>query len=153
MAHYSKLDENNIVIEVIVINNENELDENGILNEAVGVEYCKNVTGHENWKKTSYNTYRGGHPNGLPFRKNFGQIGYTYDPIRDAFIEPKPHSSLVSWILDEDGCYYKPPKKHPNNGYSYQWDESTTSWINPVKLNDWHIEYGDPERPDDYINY
>ena len=37
-------------------------------------------------KRTSYNTHGGVHQNGgTPFRKNYAGVGYTYDPVRDAF--------------------------------------------------------------------
>ena len=45
-------------------------------------------------KRTSYNTVGGVHQNGgTPFRKNYAGVGYTYDPVRDAFYAPN-HLSL-----------------------------------------------------------
>jgi hypothetical protein len=43
---------------------------------------------------------------GIPFRKNYAGIGYTYDQTRDAFIPPKPFNS---WILNEDTCRWEAP--------------------------------------------
>ena len=42
-------------------------------------------------RRTSYNTIGGVHQNGgTPFRKNYAGVGYTYDPVRDAFYAPQP---------------------------------------------------------------
>ena len=38
MAHFAKLDENNIVTDVVVVNNE-VIDDNGVESEAKGVEF------------------------------------------------------------------------------------------------------------------
>ena len=55
-------------------------------------------------KRTSYNTAGGVHlAGGTPFRKNYAGIGYTYDPVRDAFIPPKPPGEFV---LDEASCLW-----------------------------------------------
>jgi hypothetical protein len=99
MAHYAKLDENNIVLEVIVIDNLDCLDDNGNECEEKGRKYCEELTGHANWKKTSRNTYGGVHydvetaqpsnDQSKAFRVNFGSVGMKYDPILDRFIKPR----------------------------------------------------------------
>jgi hypothetical protein len=58
------------------------------------------------WIQTSYNTYAGQHPEGRPLRKNYAGIGFTYDPVRDAFIPPKPGDS---WVLNEETCQWEDP--------------------------------------------
>ena len=63
------------------------------------------------WVQTSYNTFAGQHPNGTPLRKNFAGIGYTYDPVRDAFIPPKPGDS---WVLNEETCQWETPDGQPD---------------------------------------
>jgi len=78
------------------------------------------------WIQTSYNTHGGQHPEGRPLRKNYAGIGYTYDFQRDAFIPPK---LFDSWILDEDTCLWNPPVPMPIDNKIYQWDETTTSWV------------------------
>ena len=84
MAHFSKLDENNIVIQVSVVDNEYAPDE------ATGLAFLKSI-GHEGkWVQTSYNTYAGEHKlGGVPFRGNYGAVGWTYDEKLDAFVAPK----------------------------------------------------------------
>jgi len=85
------------------------------------------------WIQTSYNTYGGVHygpdrnpDSGIPLRKNYAAVGYTYDLVRDAFIAPQPYPS---WYLDEQTCLWEPPVPHPNDGKMYEWDEATLSWI------------------------
>jgi len=78
------------------------------------------------WIQTSYNTYGGQHPEGRPLRKNYAGIGYTYDPVRDAFIPPKP---FASWILNENTCLWDAPVAYPTDGKIYSWDENQQNWI------------------------
>lgn len=79
MAHFAKL-ENNIVTQVIVVNNEVLLDENGVEQESIGVQFCQDLFGGE-WKQTSYNAN---------FRGRYAGPGMIYDPIADEF---KSHES------------------------------------------------------------
>jgi hypothetical protein len=113
MAHFAKLDKNNVVIFVTAGRDEDREQE---LTERTGDVY----------KRTSYNTYGGVHSlGGVPFRKNFAGIGYTYDESRDAFIPPKPYPS---WILNEGSCLWESPIPHPDDEGFYEWDESTLTW-------------------------
>jgi hypothetical protein len=59
------------------------------------------------------------------FRKNYAGIGYTFDPVRDAFLTPKPFNS---WILDESSCTWQPPVPMPADGENYQWNEDLLTW-------------------------
>jgi hypothetical protein len=78
-------------------------------------------------KRTSYNTIGGVHQNGgTPFRKNYAGVGYTYDPVRDAFYAPQP---FESWTLNEDTCLWEAPVAYPDDENSYLWDEETLNWI------------------------
>lgn len=114
MAHFAQLDENNVVTQVIVVHN-NELMENGQESETKGIAFCQSLFGG-NWKQTSYNG---------TIRKNYAGIGYTYDPVRDAFIPPKPFDS---WSLNEITFLWEPPVPMPSDNNRYYWDETTTSW-------------------------
>ena len=115
MAHFAKLDENNVVLEVHVVHN-NELLQDGVESEAKGVQFLVDLFGG-NWKQTSYNGN---------IRKNYAGIGYTYDTTRDAFIPPQP---FLSWTLNEATCRWDAPTPYPTDGQFYQWDEPTTSWV------------------------
>lgn len=118
MAHFAKLDENNIVLEVIVINNL-ELDTEN--EEASGLVWLENWSGgYTNWKQTSYNG---------SIRKNYAGIGFEYRSDLDAFIPPKP---FESWILDEETCNWNPPVQRPEfdleNPVYYVWNEEILNW-------------------------
>jgi hypothetical protein len=115
MAHFAKLDEQNIVTQVIVVANKELLD-SGIESEAKGIAFCQSLLGG-NWKKTSYNGN---------IRKNYAGIGYTYDSQRDAFIPPKP---FASWVLNETTCLWDAPTPMPTDNKYYQWNEATLAWV------------------------
>jgi hypothetical protein len=117
MAHFAKLDENNVVLEINVVHN-NELLDNGVESEAKGIKFLVDWSGgYPLWKQTSYNRNT---------RKNYAGIGYTYDATRDAFIPPQPYHS---WTLNEQTCLWDAPTPIPTDGQRYNWDEATTSWV------------------------
>jgi hypothetical protein len=119
MAHYAFLDENNIVTEVIVGKDEGE--------EGIDWEVHYGNFRGQVCKRTSYNTLGGIHlTGGVPYRKNYAAIGYTYDKDRDAFIAPKQFNS---WIFNENTCQWEAPIPYPMDDKMYYWDESTTNWI------------------------
>jgi hypothetical protein len=94
VAHFAKLDKNNIVVEINVINND-VCSVDGVELEDAGIAFLKSLYGQDtNWKQTSYNGN---------IRKNYAGIGYTYDAARDAFIPPQPSPE---WTLDEDTCQW-----------------------------------------------
>jgi hypothetical protein len=86
MAHYAFLDETNIVTEVIVGIDETELIE-GLDPET----WYGNFRGQV-CKRTSYNN---------TIRYNYAGIGYTYDPIDDAFIAPMPKCGHDELLLND----------------------------------------------------
>ena len=111
MAHYSFLDENNIVTEVIVGRNEDETVD-GILDwEAYYGEFRGQTC-----VRTSYNGN---------IRKNYAGIGFTYDADRDAFISPKPYDS---WLLVEETAQWEAPVPYPDDGLMYSWNEEIIDW-------------------------
>ena len=76
-------------------------------------------------KRTSYNTIGGVHQNGgTPFRKNYAGVGYTYDPVRDAFYAPQP---FESWTLNEETCLWECPVERPEG--QYWWKEDTQEGV------------------------
>lgn len=127
MGHYALLDDKNIVVQVITGKDENE----GVYN---WEKFYEKETGYK-CKRTSYNTIGGVHRGGgIPFRKNYAGIGYSYDESRDAFIQPKPYPS---WLLNEQTCVWEAPVPYPADGNlvnpdstkHYRWDEPTLSWV------------------------
>ena len=118
MAHFAKLDESNVVLEVNVVNNETLNNLPFPESESVGIAFLTDWSGgYSNWKQTSYNSN---------FRKRYAAIGNTYDPVLDAFIVPKP---FPSWLLNTDTCDWQAPVPYPSDGNVYTWDETTQSWV------------------------
>jgi hypothetical protein len=87
MAHYAFLDENNIVTEVIVGRDEWE-EVNGITD----WEQAYSEVRGQVCKRTSYSS---------SIRFNYAGVGYTYDPIDDAFIAPMPECGHDSLLLND----------------------------------------------------
>jgi hypothetical protein len=113
MAHFVKLDENNIVLQVNVVNNAvlDPLNE-----ETSGIVFLTEWSGgYTNWKQTSYNH---------KIRKRYAGVGFYYDAVNDVFIAPQPYPS---WSLDDNYDWQAPTPK-PEDGI-YTWDEETLSWL------------------------
>jgi len=115
MAHFAELDANNVVLRVIVVDNKDTADANGVEKEHIGAAFCERLFGG-NWKQTSYNGN---------FRKHYAGIGYTYNAVRDAFIPPQPYQS---WTLDDD-ANWQPPVPMPTDDQRYSWDEASQNWV------------------------
>jgi len=115
MAHYAQIDENNIVTQVIVIDNKDTADANGVEKEYIGAAFCERLFGGT-WKQTSYNGN---------IRKNYAGIGYSYNADIDAFVAPKPYAS---WTLDVN-AQWQAPTAMPTDGKMYSWNEETQTWV------------------------
>ena len=87
MAHYAFLDQNNVVTEVITGRNENE-----VVDGITDWELAYGEIRGQVCKRTSFNAN---------IRFNFAGIGYTYDPIADAFIPPMPECGHAELLLNE----------------------------------------------------
>lgn len=82
MAHFAKLDENNVVLEVIVVNNDVLQNLPFPESESIGVAFCQSLFGADTvWKQTSYNNN---------FRGIYAGIGFLYDSANDVFVNPNP---------------------------------------------------------------
>jgi hypothetical protein len=127
MAHFAKLDENNIVETVITFSNK-EVEENGG-DQSVEAENFVAARHPGTWKQTSYNSN---------FRQRYAGIGYSYDAAKDVFIAPQ---NFPSWTLDSNNLW-QPPIAHPTNEqceYTYngepykyislQWNEEDQKWL------------------------
>jgi len=112
MAHFAKI-ENNKVIQVIVVNNNVLLDENGIEQEQLGKDFCASLFGG-NWIQTSYNGN---------FRKKYASA--LYDPVADVFYDSQPYPS---WTLDANHDW-QPPTPYPSDGGAYRWNEAELEWV------------------------
>lgn len=142
MAHFAKLDGNNVVTQVIVVSNNDTSDSNGVEVESIGVAFCQKLLGAEtNWKQTSYNSN---------MRGNYAGIGYTYMSnvatlgvgATDIFIGQQPYAS---WTISATAAQWEPPSTpgaaptltddQIAAGSSYVWNESnyqadpSTAWV------------------------
>ena len=135
MAHFAKIDENNIVTQVIVVANEDTSDTNGVEVEEIGVAFCKKLLGAEtNWKQTSYNNN---------FRVRYAGIGYSYNAELNAFIPPSP---FPRWILVEETADWVSPlgaaptltEEQITSRSFYRWNEEELEWV---------LETPEPEEP------
>ena len=128
MAHFAKLDANNIVEQVIVVNNDDIKDNSGTEVENIGVAFCQKLMGAStNWKQTSYNNN---------FRGNYAGIGMTYMTnvatlgvgATDIFISNQPYAS---WSIGVNTATWFAPIDGPPNltdaeiaaNKTYIWDE------------------------------
>lgn len=123
MAHFAKLDSNNVVTEVVIVNNAVLLKADNTESELKGKQFLNSLFGAATWKQTSYNKN---------FRKHFAGVGYKYDSTRDAFIPPRPFDS---WTLNETTCIWEAPVDYPtttedsdNNPIFYEWNEDNQTW-------------------------
>jgi hypothetical protein len=157
MAHYAKIDENNIVTEVIVIGNDiTDPESSGTDTEQLGKDFIKDTLHKDGeWIQCSYNNN---------IRNKFPAIGDTYDASEDIFKPAKPYAS---WVWDAEEGDWEAPLAYPLDGlvdsdyptgypedfvakceaekdevFYYQWREdeyqadNTKGWF-LVKQNDW----------------
>lgn len=112
MAHFAKIDNLGNVVDVLVIDDNDCKDSNGVESESVGVEFCKSIypdpDGIFDYKKTSYNTVGGEHANGgTPFRYNYATKGGKYDYVRQAFVPKQTYPEQT--VLDTDTMQWVTP--------------------------------------------
>ena len=137
MAHYAFIDGTNTVVNVItgVDENTTQTDTSGAI---VGgsSEAWEQFYESQQWflgltcKRTSYNGN---------YRKQYAQVGFTYNATADVFIEPQPYPS---WTLDSNHDWQPPTPKPPydltnfeiTNNVFHRWDEETLQWVvdNPI---------------------
>ena len=107
MSHWAEINNENIVTRVLVGDNNDPAGDEGYQ------WLIDNLGG--TWIKTSYNGN---------IRYNYAGVGYTYDPIDDAFIAPQPHPS---WTLDSNKQWIA-PVAYPQDGKMYNWNEDLGEW-------------------------
>ena len=145
MAHFAKLDSDNLVTQVIVVSDSDTSTDAGVEAESIGISFCQKLTGIDTiWKQTSYNA------EGTGFRGNYAGIGATYMTDvetlgvakTDIFISQQPYPSWVIGI--QTAQWYPPtppgdapaltPAEEAANKY-YIWNESnynsnpSTAWV------------------------
>ena len=142
MAHFAKLDANNVVEQVIVVANEDTADGSGVETESIGVAFCQKLMGAStNWKQTSYNgNFRGNYAGiGMTYATNIATLGVG---STDVFLTPKEYAS---WAVGVNTATWYPPA-NPGDapalsdsdiaaGKYYVWNETNyqadpaTAWV------------------------
>jgi|18_taG_2_1085343.scaffolds.fasta_scaffold01101_11 hypothetical protein len=130
MAHFAKLDENNIVTTVEAVSNDVL---NSDIDEETGLAHLR--TTHNDptsvWKQTSYNTYENQHLlGGTPYRGSYAIIGGKWLPDVELFQPPQPYPS---WTWSNDNAKWSSPTPYPSEeapvGKNWAWDETQLDWI------------------------
>lgn len=121
MAHFAKLDDNNVVIDILVIDNQHAPDPAPNNSEPAGQAYIAVLAENDErlagrWVQTSYSG---------SFRNKYAGIGDWYLPDKDVFIYGQPYPS---WLLDDD-YVWQPPVPQPNDIEPWIWDETALSWV------------------------
>jgi len=129
MAHFAELNNANVVLRVVVVDNKDTADANGVEKEYIGQAHLEKVLGGT-WKQTSYNS---------KIRGNYAAKGYTYFVDQDLFMPPKPYAS---WTINTSEATWVAPITKPtlteeeiNAGKFYSWDENayqadnTQGWV------------------------
>jgi hypothetical protein len=111
MAHFARIDENNIVQEILVVPDEQQHRGNDFLSIDLGL--------GGRWIQTSYNG---------TIRKMFAGLGYSYNEELDIFLPPKPYPS---WIVDANKGEWVAPIERPadEQGKALIWVEETQQWV------------------------
>jgi|LakMenE01Jun11ns_1017448.scaffolds.fasta_scaffold9358943_2 hypothetical protein len=89
MAHFAKINSENIVEEVIVVNNDILKNSDGEEVEQLGIEFCQSIFGEDTrWVQTSYNN---------SFRGRYAGPGFYWDEEKQIFrgvVEVDPDAPL-----------------------------------------------------------
>ena len=142
MAHFAKISEDNVVLQVLTLDNKDCLNSEGVETESIGQAYLET---HNNWPahlwiKTSYNTVRNTHIlDGTPYRGNYAGLGYLWDSANQIFWPPKP---FPSWVKNVTTASWESPignepelseekkeqKRAGTHDWRYAWNESDQVW-------------------------
>ena len=144
MAHFAKINDDNEVLNVLVLDDANMLDSDNKEDESIGQQYLET---HNNWPanqwiQTSFNTSQNTHSSGdnsKAFRGNYAGIGYVWDATNNIFWQPKPYPS---WVKDTTTATWKSPigdapaltaeqtsqNEASTHDWVYNWNEANQSW-------------------------
>jgi hypothetical protein len=137
MAHFAKIDENNIVVNILKVPDEEEYR---------GEEYLNAIGFEGRWIQTSYNTFANEHKFGdAPLRANYAVIGGVYNEEYDVFHSQRPNDQV---ILNTTTFMWEYPIPVPDYDKTVEiprWNKVTQQW-DIIQLNDIF-----PQNPTQYI--
>jgi hypothetical protein len=117
LAFFSRLDDENFVIQVIALPRTDLKNTEYPDSEVLGQEYIRNTIGLPGyWIETCYYG---------KIRKNYGLPKFYYDKEKDAFIPPRPYES---WLYNEETFSWYPPISKPDDENVYIWNETIRNW-------------------------
>jgi len=126
MAHFAEIDINGKVLRVVVACNQDIANNGGEQSDQAAQHFATVVPLSKNgvkWVQTSYNNN---------FRKQYASKDYTYNSIKNIFIQPQPFSS---WSLDDNNDWQAPisypsiKTYNDNEIYVIFWDETNQRWL------------------------
>ena len=116
MAHFAKLDSENIVTEVV------EVADPAGPDEATGVALLKSLHGADTtWKLTDREAHAGS-----GFRANYAAVGGKYREAEDVFTGVP--AEYPSWTLNTTSWQYECPVPRPEDGNDHVWNEGAQTW-------------------------
>lgn len=119
-AYFAKLNEQNIVENIIVVSKDDVQSLSFPESESVGLAFLANIYPNTVWKQTC----RDG-----SFRLRFAAIGGKFHPEygeHGAFSNLKLYDS---YIWDESVCDWVAPVFYPTDGRVYDWHENAQKWV------------------------
>ena len=123
MAHFARLDSDNKVVEVHVVDDNWVLDGDGKESEAVGVEYLRKVYNNTDvYVQCSYTR---------SIRSIYPSVGDSYNATKDRFEAPKP-SQYPSFVQNSSTGIWEPPVAKPavtDKKEYWGWDEENKKWV------------------------
>lgn len=152
MAHFAKVDENDIVVDVIFAEQDFidylvAQDKAAAEKAAAEAAAARAAAGEEEpvidedavieephytkqWIQTSYNTINGKHTRGgTPLRANYATVGCIYDRKNDVFYPPVPTDLPGAVISGPPEWKWTFPIPKPKDGRDYVWDLKKSNWI------------------------
>ena len=129
MIAFGKLDENNIVLNVIAVDKKDTSDENGEVSESVGQAFCESITG---WPAAQWVIEGYGN-------KNPCGVGMEWDPVNKIFWTPQPYPSWTKDIAEANwvspvGAPPELTEEQKSQGKWYIWNEENGAFelVDPV---------------------
>ena len=121
MAHYAKINDDNVVERVEKLDDFYEWTDTGEVDESKAVAKLREFHGsNTNWVKTSYNNN---------IRGMYAGIGDIYRPDLDKFVSAKP-AGMNSWVFNDTTLQWEPPIAMPpaDGDRTWEWNETTQTW-------------------------
>lgn len=120
MAHFARVNSENIVTYVTPVRNE-LMTINGVEIPEMGIAHLYSTIPDsvgDRWIQTSYNSN---------FRKYYAGIGFKYDDELDIFIPLQP---FPSWSFNRETLEWEAPIPKPEG--LYMWNEETQEWVSMI---------------------